>query len=390
MNRQTKIAIHGAYYDNNFGDLLLLKIFDNWARAAISPQVVYPLVPKAEQTRFKKYFPEAQFSLGQHQSWQALIYGGGGHFGEPDVSSSQGYKGYRNWSLRFFARHVLPAELCLNKGIPYAIVGVGAGPLSNILVRQEVKRIFNNASLVSVRDIESQQFLQDELGIAQVKVVPDAALTIAKTDIPSRAVDKINSLLGSYAQASLLGIHHPRYILADTPQAEAMREGLLAALAAASDITPVVFADDGGGKYSEPCDRLAELIRNSTGKPCLSIPFKGVWETIALISKFSAVLTTKLHVGILAYAMGVYGESFAIHPKVARFYRQIGRSSQCTMFKELEKDICQEKAERALQAAHTQDSIIDDKWQKVRTEALLNQKLVSSFLDSTINISQAA
>ena len=149
------LAIHGAYYDNNFGDLLLLKIFENWAIAATGDQIAYPLVPGREQSRFSTYFPDAAYGLGQRRSWNGLIYGGGGHFGEPDASSRKGYKGYRSWSLRFFLRHVLPAELCIRQGIPYAIAGVGVGPLSNPVVRRQVQRIFRHAAVVSVRDAES-------------------------------------------------------------------------------------------------------------------------------------------------------------------------------------------------------------------------------------------
>ncbi|MCA1992759.1 MAG: polysaccharide pyruvyl transferase family protein, partial [Coleofasciculus sp. S288] len=231
----------------------------------------------------------------------------------------------------------------------------------------------------------------EQLGIQQnVKLIPDAALTITRADIPAKAFESVDRILGSHAQMPLLGIHHPRYILADTPQAEAMRTALVSSLAGAPELVPVIFADDGGSKYSEPCERLAQLIQEATDKPCLIVPFKGVWETVALISKLSAVITTKLHVGIIAYALGVYSESFAIHSKVARFYQQIGRSSQCTLFRELDKTICLEKIERAIQMAQSQSSIIDINWQKIKHEASLNQEVVASFLDWVMEARRAA
>ncbi len=122
MQKEQLIAIHGAYYDNNFGDLLSLKIFETWIQSTVRSSVVYPLVPKAEQTRFQSYFPNSSFGLENCQSWRALVYGGGGHFGEPDSASRKGYRGYRKWSMRFFIRHVLPAEMCIKNGIHYSIV----------------------------------------------------------------------------------------------------------------------------------------------------------------------------------------------------------------------------------------------------------------------------
>ncbi|MGJ3253290.1 MAG: polysaccharide pyruvyl transferase family protein [Elainellaceae cyanobacterium] len=384
------LAIHGAYYDNNFGDLLLIKIFENWAKSAANLPVVYPLVPKKEQPRYDKFFPDSHYGIDRPKDWHALIYSGGGHFGEPDQSSRKGYKGYRSWGLRFFLRHVLPAELCIRNQVPYAIAGVGVGPLSNLMVRREVRRIFDHADLISVRDEESHEFVQKQLGIQDVHLVPDAALTVSKDDLPAAALDTATQVLGDYGDRPLFGIHHPRYILAETPQAEALRASLIVALAAASDMVPVVFADDGNSKYSEPCERLAELIRNSTGKPCLAIPFKGVWETVALISKFSAVMTTKLHVSILAYAMGIYCESFAVHPKVARFYRQIGRSHQCTLLRDIDKIVAAKKMERVIAAIDHPDVIQDDHWAAIREQARLNQILMTRFLDAALTVRNVA
>ncbi len=372
-------AIHGAYYDNNFGDLLLMKIFETWLRASAPSPVVYPLVPEGEQSRFGRFFPEAQFGTQNPQQWQGLIYAGGGHFGEPNISSRKGYQGYRSWSLRFFLRHVWPAELCMRHQVPYLIAGVGVGPLSNLLVRKEVQRIFANATAVSVRDQASETFVREQLGIDTVAMVPDAALTLTREDIPEKAIASVEQRLSPYGDRPLLGIHHPRYILADTPQAEALRNSLLETLAANPQVVPVVLADDGGSKSSEPCDRLAGLIQSRTKGPCLTVPFQGTWQTVALISRLSAVMTTKLHVAIVAYAMGVYAESYAVHAKVARFYEQIERSQQCTLLENLTPELAAQKTDQAVQAACSPPDIKDEAWHNIRAQALQNRIIVTSF-----------
>lgn len=373
------VAIHGAYYDNNFGDLLLMKIYENWIRATVDADVVYPMVPKNQLNKFKSHFPKASVGLRQRKSWKALFYAGGGHFGEPNSNARSVYS--NSWNQRFFKRHVLPAELCLWSSIPYAISGVGVGPLSNFWVRQEVKRIFFNAKTLSVRDTDSKQFVQNVLRIgSDVEVIPDAALTITKSDIPEKIIENINSLLKPYQGMLLLGIHHPREFLGENFQAKFLRASLLASLASAPDVMPVVFADNGRSDCSEPCENLAKLIQTHTGRKCLTVPFQGVWETVALISRLSAVLSTKLHVGIVAYALGVYCESFAMHSKVIRFYSQIDRSSQCLMLEDVNEDTSMQKIERAIKAARDETSVRDTKWQGIREAASLNQKLISSFL----------
>ena len=131
----------------------------------------------------------------------------------------------------------------------------------------------------------------------------------------------------------------------------------------------------------------AFTIQNSTGKECLSLPFKDIWETAALISKLSAILTTKLHVGIVAYALGVHCESFATHQKTPRFYKQIGRASQCIMLDDIsDKNIVIEKIERALQAARNQVSPINcQEYEQVKHNSLIHKQLVLNFLSTIQN-----
>lgn len=381
-------AIHGAYYDNNFGDLLLMRIFENWIRSTCSSPIVYPLVPKSEYVRFGCSFPDVHVGIRSHAQWQGVLYAGGGHFGEPQRQAQKGYRGHRNWNLRFILRHVLPAELCIRNQVPYIIAGVEVGPVSNPLIRQEIRRIFRHAAVISVRNEESQRYVQETLGIDAVHCIPDVALTLTHEHIPSHVTESVKQMLTPYGDRPLLGIHHARYILADTPQAETLRTQLIERLTATPDLIPVVFADDGGSQFSEPCDRLAQMIRAATGSDCLVVPFQGMWHTVALISQLSAVLTTKLHVAIVAYAFGVYAESCGVHPKVLRFFKQIGRSHQCTLIHDLDRAIADEKISRVIDAAYSSESLQDDTWQSITQQARGNQDLVAAFVNAHISSSE--
>lgn len=52
-----------------------------------------------------------------------------------------------------------------------------------------------------------------------------------------------------------------------------------------------------------------------------------MWTVAAIIGRCDAVVTTQLHVGIVAYALGVPPCSPSAHEKTKRFYRQISRSN---------------------------------------------------------------
>ena len=377
------IVIHGTYHDNNFGDLLLMKIYERWILNTCKDDIVYPMVPKAQLKRFKQHFPHAHVGFDERKSWKALIYSGGGHFGEPDKIAKHAYS--NSWNKRFFKRHVLPAELCIWTRLPYAIMGVGVGPLSNFFVRNEVKRILTYSKTTTVRDTISYQYAKNVLNIRRdVKTIPDAALSISKSDIPEEPLEKIKKLLAPYMGMSFLGIHHPRDFLVDTKQSKILQKSLLNGIKSSDNLLPVIFSDNGVSEYSKPCNDLCELIENQTGKSCLVVPFQGVWETIALISEMSAVLTTKLHVGIVAYALGVYCESFAIHSKVARFYEQINRSSQCSMLEDIDDEIGMCKISAALDAAYSRRSVMDKTWTMIKEKSSLSEKMVASFLHSVI------
>ena len=377
-----KIALHGGYYTDNFGDLLLLKIFENWVTSALNSEAkyIYPMVPESELETFQSRFINRSTGLENNRSWNSLIYAGGGHFGQPEIKQNKLYNFYTGkLARRFFNQHVLPAELCIWKNIPYAVVGVEVGPLDNTFIRKEVKRIFQNASLLTVRNIESKEFVQKVLGIdSDILVAPDPALIVNIEDIPNYAFEYVENILQPYEDKIFLGIHQPCDFMTKKPQTELLKNTLISSFKSAPDILPVVFSDNGRAE----CPEFADFIENATGKKCLYVSFRGIWETTALISRLSAVLTTKLHVGIVAYALGVYCESFANHIKIPRFYRQINRSSQCLSLNDLNKEASLERIEGIIQNARKKVSIKDETWKQIKDNALLHKQELSSFMKS--------
>lgn len=379
------VALHGSYYGNNFGDLLLLKIFEKWIKSHVNCEVVYPMLPKSEEVLFRKHFPNAEIGLSQYRSWKALICAGGGSFGEPPRNTGKTWGG--DWDKNFFKRHVPPLELCLWSNIPYAIMGVEAGPLSCAWTHYEIKRLFKSALALSVRNDESQKCVQERFKLNKTFLTaPDAALAVSNDDIPPIALEKVHSLLKPYGDSVFLGIHKPSRFLDRKPEAEAMRNGLLKALRDEPEVIPVIFSDSGDASKSTECKDLSELIFDKLHRQSVVLPFQDIWETLALISKLSGVLTTKLHVGIVSYALGVYCESFATHQKTPRFYRQILRANQSTYFTEVNEEIVIEKVKRAVQLAKNRVSIKDETWMEIKKSAMLHQELVRTFLDSALKL----
>ncbi|MCA9136335.1 MAG: polysaccharide pyruvyl transferase family protein [Planctomycetales bacterium] len=374
------IAIHGAYYNNNFGDLLLVKIFERWIKASGVDDIVYPLVPECDKQQFNIEFPDAKHGMTGSNCWKGLFYVGGGYFGEPQSNRGKWFRG--DWNKRFLDVHLPPGEACVRNSVPYSILAVEAGPLSGLRVKRKVKWLCENAMEVAVRNVESQVFLTKKLNVAaNVEIVPDAALTISLQDLPAKIQEQSAQRMLPYQNRVRLGIHHPSGFVGSNERRERMREGLISCLRANPDVLPIVF-DDSGDSVSKSAKELSEVIRNATNRECLLIPFQGIWQTVALIGGLSAVLTTKLHVGIVSYAMGVYCESFASHQKTPRFYKLIQREGQCSFDAGITSAEVERRILRAIEMGRNRTSVINDTWHQVKSAAQKNQEHVNRLLSS--------
>lgn len=364
-----RVALHGGYCIENFGDLLLFELYSRWVREE-NADVVYPLIPKANQKWFLKHFPNASTD----SNWDVLVFSGGGHFAEPSMKTWR-YK----WQKLFLIQHVRIVEQAIREERPYAILGVGAGPISNPFFKNLAKRIFQRAALITVRDQESKEFVEELIGKSDIQMVPDAALTISKKDIPQNFIEEVRDQLKPFGNVPLLGIHVTESLLSRSSQADVVRQAILARLIHHPEVTPVVFTDYG---TSDPAavHWFAKLIKRVTAKSCLYVPFENIWKTIALISELSALITSKLHVGIAAQALGIYTESFATDVKIKRFYKQIARASQSEILFDMTQNQIMEKIDRVFDVARQQVQIAQPDLTLMIENALKNKHWLASFL----------
>lgn len=374
------IALHGGYYFDNFGDVLLFLIFKNWIDEEYGETIAYPMVPQSNRERFSGHIPGAAMGLGTARQWEALIFAGGGHFAEPELKTWK-----RKWNLFFFRNHVLLSEWFIQKKLPYAVIGVGAGPISSPFARAAARRIFNHAEVVSVRDEESEHFLRSDLNVNSkiAAAAPDPAVLLSKQDIPPDALAWADDLLRDFDGKIFLGIHQTDSFLKTSPQSSMIREKIIAALKSSPDVVPVIFTDY-GQKNPSDSSWFSEGVSQKLNRPVIFVPFPGVWKTVALISKLQALMTPKLHVGIVAYGLGKYVESFGTDPKIPRFYRQIKRPDQCMMISKLTETTCQEKIERVIRMAKAGTSAMDQTWHQIKEDALIHKQLTLHFLNRTL------
>lgn len=320
------IALHGAYYPNNFGDVLILAIQSKW----IKDQGLGVVLPYAESVYREQIKPAKAKGINGLKISDKVIYGAGGYLGEPLDKKIK-------WGFQFFKKHVLPAEYAIFSRKKLAIIGTGIGPISNIITKFEIKRICKHAQIISARDENSKKWLISN-GISEEKIflTSDVALTLQHSDIPVESIENANNLLNKLTGIKY-GIHLTVDINSDMygEKMSLLVQDTIRFLNAHPEIDPVFIIDNNNSTQNN----TIEFIRNQVNNKGVVYRHENIWETVALLSKMDLIISNKLHVGIVGYTLGIKCVSYPYHLKTLNFYKQIEEEELCIPLLELQQDI---------------------------------------------------
>ncbi|MEX2380773.1 MAG: polysaccharide pyruvyl transferase family protein [Opitutales bacterium] len=364
--KRTRICLHGNYHTDNFGDILLMALFSKWIRE-YAPSSILSLPFASEGIR---RLTSANGGTGYRTLAAAdgLIYGGGGYFGEPGGSRLR-------WGNRLLARHIPPGEILRARRRPYAILGVGAGPISNKLARMAVVRLCRGATTVAVRDDESRHYLIDYgVPAEQVLVTSDAAMALRVEDLSAPVRNEAKAELANFPFPFKVGVH-VSFPSAYNPASRRLIEELCAAVGKAPDAGCVLLVDQAG---ANPQVDAVKEIREKLGGKSIVIPYQGPWFLSAVLSELDFVITTKLHVGIVATAFNRQVLSFPTHAKTPRFYRQVGWADRCLPLSELKAGEAFDRICSLMNRASVHDPIRDS----VKKDAARNRLMVKEVVEN--------
>lgn len=312
------VAVHGACYLDNFGDILLLQLLVRAIRAEFPGcRVAMPFAPKRAADKIGADLVGTKYLC----QCDAFVFSGGGYFGEPD-------RGKARWSVRNFFRYILPGLVAAALRKPMFVVGVGAGPIGSKILRRSIKTIFSRTSFASVRDPESIAFLT-EIGVAPSKLIQtaDLALSIADEAFRRKYLPELEELARSEKNPSPLrtkiGLHFNN--LRSGTFEEKLTKELIDRFGAAK----VVAVNDQGVPPGATAAKALATSPVPYGSEVDSCFYEEPAHFIHKVSQLEVVLTKKLHVGIIACAMGVPTAAIPMHSKIFRFYRQIGKADSC-------------------------------------------------------------
>lgn len=312
------VSLHGAYFPNNYGDVLILNIESNWIKEITGKEISLPYATDIYRSTLQSNQARGIESIEQADY---MVYGAGGYLGEPPVKKAK-------WSLKFIRDHLKPVLQAKKHKTPYSIIGAGAGPITPFYGRQSLKYIANNAEIVAVRDKESKAYLDKLVKHPEkVFVTADVALSLTKEAIPSDVRDKIMNDYLNF-EGIKIGVHigADRHSSEDGDKVQMIIDETLEFFKKNEEYTPVLIIDNENDVQLEAVD----YIKSKLNTDCVVYTHHDIWETTALLSELDTVLTNKLHIGIVNYAMGNIPISFPYHTKTERFYSQIELNQLCT------------------------------------------------------------
>lgn len=310
-----RISLHGSYFGNNYGDILLMNIFAKWTRDCLQGCVIN--MPLAHRSLAKDLDYDSTGFLNLIRS-NVLVFCGGGYFGEQPHNP-------RKWARRNFLRHGIVGLVALIFNIPYAIIGVEFGPISSSWFRIFCIFLAKHAKIVVVRNQNSKEFLQSN-GVDNVILSNDAVLSLSDIVEPKENQGSKKQIL----------IHFSG--LKSSP--EILKKLVISVIRSADYCIgnySITFISDTPGKvYSgsqyEPLFKF--LDDNSINYGIKD--FNNCNSLIELINQSDYIITSKLHVGITAAALNKRVLSLWAHPKTKRLHSQIDNSSFCIKFSDVE------------------------------------------------------
>ena len=100
-----KVSLHGAYFPNNYGDVLILAIQAKWIKEITGDEVVLPFATEVYREMIDVSEMSGKAGLIESDN---LVYGAGGYLGEPHTNKWR-------WGFNFIKNHSLPYKIAQKK-----------------------------------------------------------------------------------------------------------------------------------------------------------------------------------------------------------------------------------------------------------------------------------
>lgn len=319
------VVVHGATNTSNFGDVLFASIFMQRLERNNHVTPYFLEMPRFGVGDFvrKELNYTRHITKKEEREADVLVYMSGGYFGDNKKSL---IGEFRRWM-----RYVAYGQYMSKRKKDILICGVGGGPLYSIWLRKKVVQVMNASRYISMRDEQSKQYFLEAGVNTPIESTADTALSIHKEDLP--LLDEGKELDILFGVKKRLVIHLVMDKEADQMFVLKIVPAVKRFLKERKDFG-IIFVTDSVCDYTNLESYNALKFEPLT----YSYKYKLAWQLCALLNSADAVITMKLHVGIVSATLGKSVVSFPMHQhKTKRFYTQIGESGRCTQLSNIDE-----------------------------------------------------
>ena len=316
-----KILLHGATNcgSSNFGDFLYGDAVYRYLKKNYPDFKVQFFQPSSY---FRKYISDyREFGISPWTT-DFVLYIPGGYFGE-------GHRARLRDNLIHFLRFMPLGLVGLLFRKKIGVLGIGAGPIRSPFLKIPVRLIGKAAECLTVRDPESLDALRLE-GIEHVEEFGDLILSLNPEDF-SEDTEQLQKIRKQCSHQKILFVHYNH-------SKEAMEKfaATIAVFKKKNTTCQIVVGSD--SILKNDLEMFEEFTRK-TGVQYIHYRYDSPYELTRLLMSVDAVLTCKLHVGVVASLLGKSVISIAEHPeKTFRYYQQIAHPERSVSLYETSPD----------------------------------------------------
>lgn len=336
MAAEKQILIGGYYGGNNIGDEAILRAMLDAFRSRHTG-LSFNVVSHAPQETRQRHAVEAVHwreipALAEAVCRSDLVLiGGGGLFMDYWGLDEESYFRILHGGISTYGTL---AGLAAAFGIPYALVGVGVGPLASESAREHTRRIFSQARLATVRDPESLALL-DEIGLSplpdHIHLTADLAFGLQPGPQDEAAADRFCDSLGIRPDKPVLGISVRYWDFPVPPSdwlpslAQAVRDFLTEADTQAL-LLPFQVGEEGSLTDDLQLSRRLIQTINLPDRLHLLPQVPDIYVMQSLISRCDLLLGMRLHGLLMAINGHIPAVALAYDPKVNALMNLVGFS----------------------------------------------------------------
>lgn len=337
-----RILLHGATNGSNFGDFIFADFFYKYLDRNNLDVYFYdgPLygigdyfknnIPYNKKKRFSNVF-----------KCDLLVYLPGGYFGDTTSKLLD--------SLKRIIRYLSVGCIFMLRKKPICIIGVGGGPVNNIVLKFFLKKIINYSAFVLFRDVETINYFRNIGCSNNLKLSTDAAQMIRYYNFIKYA--DVDHTLND--EKKIIFLHVFDDDKANQKLMIVINE-INQFIIEHSDYMIIIGCD---WKNRTKIENL-RIFNDIKSKNKAAYNYTSPFELAYLLSKVSLIITPKLHVGIIGSSFSKSVIAIPIHPqKVHRYYNQINEVDRVCKL----NDLTPEKMEYLLNTYYNKPIILSDK-----------------------------